>query len=74
MMIVGVCVEHQAMQEISLRVCGVTAGLTCAHWLLNVTTGVQPHPAPESNQSDLGQMRLLKPAIIHTHSHNNLYL
>ena len=25
-------------------------------------------PAPESNQSDSGQVRLLKPAIIHTHS------
>ena len=29
-------------------------------------TGVQPHPAPESNQSDSGIRRLLKPAIIHT--------
>ena len=25
------------------------------------TTGVQPHPAPESNQSDSGKVRLLKP-------------
>ena len=30
-------------------------------------TGVQPHPAPESNQT--GQPRLLGLAIIHTHSH-----
>ena len=29
--------------------------------------GVQPHPAPESNQSDSCQVRLLNPAIIHTH-------
>ena len=28
----------------------------------------QPHPAPESNQPNSGQMRLLKPAIIYTHS------
>ena len=28
-------------------------------------TGVQPHQAPESNQSESGQVRLLKLAIIH---------
>ena len=37
------------------------------------TTGVQPYPAPESNQSDLAPVRLPKPAIIHTHSHNQLF-
>ena len=26
----------------------------------------QPHPAPESNQSEWGQVRLRKPGIIHT--------
>jgi len=30
------------------------------------TTGVQPHPAPDSNQPDWGQVRLLKPATHHT--------
>ena len=31
--------------------------------------GVHPHPAPESNPSDSGKVRLHKPqAIIHTHS------
>ena len=27
-------------------------------------TGVQPHPAPESNQFDAGQVRLLKPISV----------
>ena len=41
----------------------------------NGTPGVQPHPAPESNQSDPGQVRLCKPAINHTlHSNPELRL
>ena len=37
-------------------------------------TGVQPHPAPESNLT-LGLTRLLKPATIHTHTlHMLLYM
>ncbi|CAL8369284.1 unnamed protein product [Gadus morhua 'NCC'] len=36
-------------------------------YLFNRATGAQPHPAPESNQSDSGQVRLLKPTVIHTH-------
>ena len=40
-----------------LSACAVMAGLTCAQWGLNT----------ESNQS--GQVRLLKPTIIHAHSH-----
>ena len=32
------------------------------------TTGVPPYPAPESHQAASGQVRLLKAAIIHTHS------
>ena len=47
-------------------VCVLMAGLSWVPWLLS-TTGVQPHPDPESNQSDSGQVRLLKPAINHTH-------
>ncbi|CAL8267543.1 unnamed protein product [Boreogadus saida] len=36
-----------------------------------VEVGVQPHPASESNQSDSGQVRLCKPAMIHKHSHGS---
>ena len=59
-------VLHVAIQEIS----------QCVHWWLVCCTmrvqfakGVQPHRAPESNQSGSGQVRLLKPTIIHTLSH-----
>ena len=34
------------------------------------TRGVQPHPVPQSNQSDSGQVRLIKPDFRRTHSHN----
>ena len=47
-------------------VCVVIADSTCVPRLLPCTTGVQPHPAPESNQTDSGQVRLLKLAINHT--------
>ncbi|CAL8300050.1 unnamed protein product [Boreogadus saida] len=33
--------------------------------------GVQPHPAPESGQSDLGQVRLLRPGTDLTHTRPN---
>ena len=36
-------------------------------FITECTTGVQTQPAPESNQSDSGPVRLLKPAIIQTH-------
>ena len=52
----------------SPEVCVVMAGLTCCTLISWGTTVVQPHPAPESNQSDSGQGGLLKPAIINTHS------
>ena len=36
--------------------------------MITQCTQVQPHPSPESNQSDSGQVRLPKPAINYTHS------
>ena len=36
-------------------------------FITECTTGVQPHPALEPNQPDLGQVRLLKPPIKQTH-------
>jgi hypothetical protein len=39
--------------------------LCTANGFLNAQC-VQPLPAQESHQSDLGQVRLLKPAIFHT--------
>ena len=56
------------MTEALSWVCVVNADLTCVPRLLPCTTGVQPHPAPEPNQTDLSQVRLLKPVINHTHS------
>ncbi|CAL8394551.1 unnamed protein product [Arctogadus glacialis] len=50
--------------------CVVMAGLTFTHlWLhaQQVCSLTQPH---ESNPSDSGQARLLKPAVIHTHTQN----
>ena len=41
--------------------CVIMAGLTCAG------AGVQPYQAPESHQSDSGQVRLLRPTTINTH-------
>ena len=41
-------VIHAAMQEISLSVCVVMAGLTLAHRLVKAQTGVQPRPATQS--------------------------
>ena len=32
---------------------------------------MQPHPAPETNHSDSGQVRLLQPAITNTHTHTH---
>ncbi|CAL8296460.1 unnamed protein product [Lota lota] len=55
--------------ELSPSVCGDGWFNLCT-LIAQCATGVQPHPAPESNQSDSGQVRLLKPAINHTHSHN----
>ena len=37
-------------------------------FIVRCTTGVQPYPAPESNQSDSDQVRLPKPPLRHTHS------
>ncbi|CAL8234129.1 unnamed protein product [Arctogadus glacialis] len=54
------------MMEISPRVCGDFWFNLCT-LIAQCVTGVQPLPAPESNQT--GQPRLLGPAIIHTHSH-----
>ena len=34
--------------------------------LFNLCKGLQSHPAPKSNQSDSGQVRLLKPSSTHT--------
>ena len=56
---------HAAMQEISFGVNG-DGWLNLCTLISQCTTGVQPHPAPESIQSDSGQVRLLKPAINHT--------
>lgn len=39
---------------------GLTYGALC--------TGVQPYPAPDSNQLHSGQGRLRKPATSHTHT------
>ena len=47
-------------------VCG-TAGLPCVLWLL-ILHRCEPVPAQVSNQPDSGQVRLLQPAIDHTHS------
>ncbi|CAL8272225.1 unnamed protein product [Lota lota] len=55
-------------EELSPSVCGGGWFNLCT-LIAQCATGVQPHPAPESNQSDSGQVRLLKPAPIHTHSH-----
>ena len=45
---------------------GLGEGHTCC--TLSHQRGEQVKPARESNQSDLGQVRLLKPALIHTHT------
>ena len=47
---------HTAVYEISLAMCG-DDGIN------------RPCSAPESNQADSGQVRLLQPAIIHTTQH-----
>ena len=55
------------------RVCGDVCGdvrLNLCPFISQCTTGLQPHLAPESHQSDSGPVRLLKTAIAHTHSHN----
>ena len=39
------------------------------HELVLHVASVEPHTDQESNRSDSGKVRLLKPAIIHTHSH-----
>ena len=54
------------MQELSLSVCGDGWFNLCS-LITQRETGVQPPPAPESNQTR--PLRLLKPAIAHTHSH-----
>ncbi|CAL8326343.1 unnamed protein product [Lota lota] len=53
--------------DLSLSVCGGGWFNLCT-LIAQCATGVQPHPAPDSNQSDSGQVRLLKPATIHTHT------
>ena len=55
------------MQEISLSVCvgvcvggwvgAVMVGLTCCTLIAQCATGVQPPPAPESNQSETEGLR-----------------
>ena len=52
---------------VSLIVGGGDGWLKRCTLIAQRATGVQPHPAPESNQSDSGQVKLLKPAIIHTY-------
>ena len=59
---------HAAGHQFSLAVCGDDWNNWSA-LIAQRTTGVQPHPAPQSNKADSGQVRLLKPAIIHTHTH-----
>jgi len=50
-------------------VCVLMAGLTCGALISQLTTGVQPHPPPDSNQPDRGvQVRVLKQVTNHTHS------
>ena len=51
----------------------VTAGLICCAQISQCTTDVRPHPAQESNKCDSGQVRLLKPAILHTHTHTSTH-
>ena len=46
----------------------VMPDLTCCALIAQCTTGVQPHPFPEFNQTDSGQGRLIKLAIIPTHT------
>ena len=50
-------IHRAGVPKISYASCLVMAG---------GTKDVQPKPAPKSNQSDSGQVRLLKPAITHT--------
>ena len=38
------------------------------------TTGVQPHPAPEPNPPDWGQVRLLQPALNPTASTHTIWI
>ena len=58
---------YVVMQEIALSVCVCGDGwFDLLH--IDCSTGVQPHSPPESNQSDWGQLTLLKPAVICTHS------
>ena len=59
-------VLHVAMQ-ISLSVCDDGWFNQCT-LIAQCTTGVQPHPFPEFNQTDSGQGRLIKLAIIPTHT------
>ena len=62
-------VLYVAMQEITQSMCG--GGWLNQCTLISQCTGVQmsvqPHPASQSNQSDSGQVRLLKPSPTHTH-------
>ena len=55
---------HVAIQEIFAE--RVSRWVVCV-LIAQRTTGMQSYPAQESNQSDSDQMRLLKPAILHTH-------
>ena len=58
------------------HVCGLcvvvvmmVAASACVHRSAYAPPGVQPHPAPESNQSAPRQGRPLEAATIHTHTH-----
>ena len=65
-------VIHAAMEEISLSVCGDGVLNLCA-LIAQCTAGFQPPQAPESNQSGSGQVWLLKPAVIHTHTYTHIH-
>ena len=62
-------VIHGVMQESVLIACGDGWFKLCT-LIAQCTTGVQPRPAPEFNQYDSGQVRLLKSAIIHIYAVN----
>ena len=60
---------HAGALSLSVFVCG-DGRFNLDTFMAPCSTSLQTHPAPESNLSDSGQARLLKPAIIHTHTQN----
>ena len=59
-------VHGDDLYAISSSLCGDGWYNLCA-LIAQCTKGVQPHSVPVFNKSDSGQVRLIKPAIIHTH-------